>query len=29
VETAIPRAYVLEGKTLPSYLVTFTTSGGD
>jgi hypothetical protein len=29
VETALPGAYVLENKTLPSYLVTFTTPGGD
>jgi hypothetical protein len=29
VETAQPGAYVLEGKTLPSYQVQFSTPGGD
>jgi hypothetical protein len=29
VETAQPGAYVLESKTLPSYLVTFSTPGGE
>jgi len=28
VATAQPGAYVLEGKTLPSYQVTFSTPGG-
>jgi hypothetical protein len=28
IETANPGAYVLENKTLPSYLVTFTSYGG-
>jgi hypothetical protein len=29
VQTAQPGAYVLESKTLPSYLVTFSTPGGE
>jgi hypothetical protein len=29
VTSALPGAYVLEGKAMPSYAVTFTAPGGD